>query len=194
MQGKLPGKQSLADRLKWVRSRQGLTLQAFADQVLYDKSYISRLESGSSLNPSARFLTAVASRFGVSFAWLESGLGTAKAEPEAAAPQSKLPEEETDFLNEFLERFEAVEFLRILAGHSSMPQLLKASTELMGPGKLRPENATLWTIALTRALFNATENEQSLLEKAAATHREELEKLLTPEFIVGATRRAKKTK
>lgn len=62
-------------RLGELREKMGLTLQGFGHAIGYDKSYISRLESGKNENPSPEFLNRCASVFGVNPDWLATGEG-----------------------------------------------------------------------------------------------------------------------
>lgn len=66
---------SIAGRLRFVREKFGQSLEAFGAEIGYDKSYLSRLESGKTSNPSVEFIEAVCSKFLVSRPWLESGTG-----------------------------------------------------------------------------------------------------------------------
>lgn len=65
----------IGERLKWLRGRFQQSLEAFGAEIGFDKSYLSRLESGKNCNPSEEFLEAVCGRYLVSRKWLESGEG-----------------------------------------------------------------------------------------------------------------------
>src|SRR5260370_42190154 len=66
---------TLATRLRWLREGLGLTLTAFSAQIGYNKSYLSRLESGDSANPTERFIEAVCGKFMIFRDWLTAGKG-----------------------------------------------------------------------------------------------------------------------
>ena len=53
----------------------GLSLEAFGAAIGYDKSYLSRLESGKTANPSAAFIESVCNKFMVLRDWLLAGKG-----------------------------------------------------------------------------------------------------------------------
>lgn len=64
---------TLAERIKEVRERAGLTGVAFAKELKVTPAYISSLENGKRTNPSDHFLEMVCRKFGVSFGWLKNG-------------------------------------------------------------------------------------------------------------------------
>lgn len=67
---------TLSERIKWLRTRMGLSQSAFAQEVRVSRGYISRVENGT-LPANDRFVRLVCGRFGVSEAWLTRGRGAA---------------------------------------------------------------------------------------------------------------------
>lgn len=78
--------QRLADRIKWVREQKGWSLARLGDETSYDKSYISRLESGKSENPSVKFLDKFCKALTVDRDWLLTGKGQPFASQSTQAP------------------------------------------------------------------------------------------------------------
>lgn len=75
---------TLSERIKWLRTRMGLSQSAFAQEVRVSRGYISRVENGT-LPANDRFVRLVCGRFGVSEAWLTRGRGAAFLSQDADA-------------------------------------------------------------------------------------------------------------
>ena len=71
-------------RLKWLRSHLGLSLQEFGDRCGVGRSYVSKLESGASRNPSLELTNKVCQEFGVRSEWLLSGTSDPFVEAEVS--------------------------------------------------------------------------------------------------------------
>ncbi len=71
----LHGHRSLGERIRWLRKREGLSLQQFGQRVGFDRSYLSRLENGKADNPSEDFLGRVCLAFKIGYDWLSTGQG-----------------------------------------------------------------------------------------------------------------------
>jgi transcriptional regulator with XRE-family HTH domain len=66
---------TFGERLRDARKQRDWTLQRLAERIGCDRSYLSRLESGKSRNPSREFLIRSSAALGVGEEWLEFGTG-----------------------------------------------------------------------------------------------------------------------
>jgi len=66
---------SFGDRLHWLRTFKGFTLEEFGNQLGCHKSYLSRLESGGVEAPSEKFINRLCGLIRVDREWLLSGTG-----------------------------------------------------------------------------------------------------------------------
>jgi transcriptional regulator with XRE-family HTH domain len=66
---------TLADRIRYLRKKAGLTLEQFGELCQVSKGYISHLERGRHHNPSGMFLELLSNGLGVDRAWIETGQG-----------------------------------------------------------------------------------------------------------------------
>jgi transcriptional regulator with XRE-family HTH domain len=179
MQENLPGNNSLSERVRRLRGAANLTLHQVADGIHYDKSYISRIENGSSLNPSKRFLEAVSAYFGISIAWLATGEGEMVSIAKLPPPRAGSSEEE------MMERRQAADVIRIFARRLSARQIMQAIAEVEHSKTLDRESVEFWSPIITRALFNAGQH-ISVMERAVRdSSRTELAELSRPEIAAG---------
>jgi transcriptional regulator with XRE-family HTH domain len=65
----------LGERLRWIRRQYRLTLEAMARRLGITRSYLSKLETGSSDNPSQPLMSMICQTYGVSREWLVNGRG-----------------------------------------------------------------------------------------------------------------------
>src|ERR1039458_1332797 len=65
----------LGERLRWLRRQDRLTLEALARRLGITRSYLSKLGTGSSDNPSQPLMSMICQTYGVSRVWLLNGRG-----------------------------------------------------------------------------------------------------------------------
>ena len=72
----------IAERVKEIRKKAGLTQQQFGDQIGFHKNHIHYVETGKA-HPSEDFLNQVADTFNISYDWLMTGTGEMDVTDEA---------------------------------------------------------------------------------------------------------------
>ena len=112
------------ERIKAIRTKAGLTQDAFAEKIGITKSSVSMLESGRN-NPSEQTIRLICREFNVDYAWLTDGVGEmyidADDETQAALDDlmtgehentralirtlAKMNEAELDMVDRFIDQF-----------------------------------------------------------------------------------------
>ncbi len=152
---KLPNFETLGERLRWVREGMGLTLEAFGAAIGYDKSYLSRLESGKTANPSADLIVSVCNKFMVLEEWLLSGKGQPVMEDAIVRVSSEVDGSNLVPRVRMAINMESelgtVQVIRLLMKDLPPPERLKKGTELMGDPSITDVAKQYWATVFLRA-------------------------------------------
>ena len=165
----LHSQQTIGERLRWLRESNRKSLEAFGAEIGYDKSYLSRLESGQSGNPSAKFLDALCSKHLVSREWLLSGSGepfqwgvianaTEPAEVDSLESGweqvfSQLPAGSKPVMESMVKTFCLVEGVRLLLREMPADQRLQKYQEVVESPSITPAAQVFWLLVLTKAMI-----------------------------------------
>jgi len=109
-------------------------LQSAAVKLGFDRSYLSRLETGKAQNPSTDFIRRVCAVFGVDEQWLELGTGTPDRAAESA-PWGRELEESTQFTAAFA----------LFAEELTYQQLLRCIQKVIRHSGLSEKSKVFWT-------------------------------------------------
>ena len=161
----LHSQQTIGERLRWLRESNRKSLEAFGAEIGYDKSYLSRLESGRSGNPSAKFLDALCSKLLVSREWLLRGYGDPFLEgavENVAEPLqvdsveekllSQLSVASRPMIESVMKSLCIVQGVHLLIREMSNAQRLKKYREVMENTTITPGAQVFWLLALTKAI------------------------------------------
>jgi len=154
-QENLHSQQTLGERIRWLREGMGLSLEAFGAEIGYDKSYLSRLESGLSKNPSPKFIEAVCSKFMVFRDWLLTGIGQPVLEDAIVKLASGIDWGEVGsragqaFAMEA--ELDTVRVIWLLMRDLPMPERLKKGTELLADPAIKASAKEYWATVFLRA-------------------------------------------
>ena len=161
----LHSQQRVGERLRWLRENNRQSLEAFGAAIGYDKSYLSRLESGRSGNPSAKFVEALCSRYLVSREWLLSGSGDPFRQiPVANATEplqvnsvyeqlfSQLSAGSKPKIESLMKSLCIVECVQLLIREMPDAQRLQKYQEVVESPSITPGAQVFWLLALTKAM------------------------------------------
>jgi transcriptional regulator with XRE-family HTH domain len=158
---KLHVQHTFGDRLRWLRENMGQSLEAFGSEIGYDKSYLSRLESGKTANPSLEFIEAICTKFFVSRAWLERGEGEpiiAEAAEAAKQIDWKKLSSHMSMISRAMEAAEdelcTVEVLRLVMRDIPLRDRVKINLQLMESTLIKPGAKVFWVKVLLKALVD----------------------------------------
>lgn len=119
-------------RLREARESAGMKGATAAKEIGCDRSYLSKLESGTARNPSADFLRKAAHVYGVNEHWLESGIADART------PISSREHEELEQDLQFLSA------MATLIKQMTVSQLLRAAVEIGDNDKITDGRKGFW--------------------------------------------------
>lgn len=147
---------SFGERLRKLRKERIWTLAQLAERLDCDVSYVSRLETGNSRNPSADFVRRAAAVLGVNEQWLELGIGDPKA-----SPIGRELEENTQFLTAF----------SIFAEQLTLQQILRCVDRVTQTSALSEDSKRFWLhmFAPWIAVKIRLENPRAGVERKATT-------------------------
>ena len=169
---KLPNLKTLGERLRWVREGMGLSLEAFGAAIGYDKSYLSRLESGKTANPSADFIESVCNKFMVLRDWLLAGKGQPVMQDAIVRVSSEVDGSSlvprVGMAIGMESELGTVQVVRLLMKDLPPPERLKKGTELMGDPSITAVAKQYWATVFLRAYSDsAPSNAASKLPRPA---------------------------
>lgn len=159
---------TFGDRVKWVRLQHTLTLQAFADRIGFDKSYVSRIEAGKAVNPTLDFISAISKEFGVSHAWLIDGSGKPGLNAELGA-SNEMPEPLYERIEDVLC---CVQIVRILMADTPPLKALLMTQDIFKQPELTAAAKIFWSKVFLRALIASPGTEDPLVIDMIKQHHQ----------------------
>ena len=151
---KLPYLQTIGERLRWVREGMGLTLEAFGAAIGYTKSYLSRLESGKTANPSAAFIESICNKFMVLRDWLLAGKGQPVMEDAIVKLASEIDPRVVSrpgMAMSMESELDTVQVVRLLMKDLPLSARLKKGTDLLSDPSIKPAAKEYWATVFLRA-------------------------------------------
>ena len=152
---KLPNLKTLGERLRWVREGMGLSLEAFGAAIGYDKSYLSRLESGKTANPSADFIESVCNKFMVLRDWLLAGKGQPGMEDAIVKLAGEIDwsriVSRVGMAIAMESQLDTVQVVRLLMKDLALPERLTKGTELLRDPSIKASAKEYWATVFLRA-------------------------------------------
>jgi transcriptional regulator with XRE-family HTH domain len=152
---KLHNLKTLGERLRWVREGMGLSLEAFGAAIGYDKSYLSRLESGKTANPSAAFIESVCNKFMILRDWLLAGKGQPVMEDAIVKLAGEIdPSRLVSRVGMAIAmewELDTVQVIRLLMKDLPLPERLTKGTELLRDPSIKASAKEYWATVFLRA-------------------------------------------
>jgi transcriptional regulator with XRE-family HTH domain len=148
---KLQNKDAFGERLRWLRQTMDLSMEDFGAIIGYDKSYLSRLESGKAQSPSAKFIEAICSKYFISREWLVQGEGKLLPAELLENARAHRPSWAAKAMEAAEDELSTVEVLRLIIRDMSTLERVTKCVEILEHPAIKPGAKSVWLKALLRA-------------------------------------------